>query len=273
MSQNAITVRRMAFEYPERVEPDFIPGAAEESLLFIGLSLLLPYLEPYLIRSMNQAKKIITDPALVDDLARFNAQEGQHYKEHARFNDRVRGRDNPALLGLEAELKADYERFTAERPLRFNLAYAEGFEAMTAATAVMLMEEVGQRGIPNEIEALMAWHAIEELEHRTVAFDVYEHVHGRWLYRLGVGMFAQLHLLRFVYRSALAIIAADPGWEERNRAGRWGRMWAFWKKATFRLLPKVVLTWMPWYDPRRIAFTAQMKGLADGYTAIAKSTS
>ncbi len=85
-----ITVRRMHFDFPDGIDPVVVEGQPEESYRLLGLSLLLPYLEPYLIRTMNEAKKRIDDPDLLKDLERFNAQEGQHYRQHRRLNEAVR---------------------------------------------------------------------------------------------------------------------------------------------------------------------------------------
>ena len=72
----SITVRRMRFTFPADLDPVICPGKPEESFVNVGLSLLLPYLEPYLIRSMREARKQLSDPALLADLDAFNAQEG-----------------------------------------------------------------------------------------------------------------------------------------------------------------------------------------------------
>jgi hypothetical protein len=271
----SITVRKMRFGVPDDLDPVLIPGEPEESFLLAGLSLLLPYLEPYLIRTMNAAKERVDDPALLDDLRRFNAQEGQHYRAHRRFNEAVR-RHSPGFAGLEAleeALERDYQRFTAERSLRFNLAYAEGFEAMTTATALYLLELRGEREVPQAIGDLMYWHAIEELEHRTVAFDVYEAVCGGYLYRVAVGIFAQLHLLRFAVRVARVMLRA-----ERARVAGYGgakgrrrRLRRQLARVATRLAPRVLRTYMPWYSPRRIAFTEEMAAVAEHYTAMAAS--
>ena len=38
---------------------------------------------------------------------------------------------------------------------------------------------------------MIEWHFVEELEHRTLAFDVYEPIVGDYFYRLFVGVWAQ----------------------------------------------------------------------------------
>ena len=73
---------------------------------------------------MKAAKKHISDPQLQDDLKRFNAQEGQHYRAHMKFNKAIRLAGFPRLEELERELEDDYQRFSKTKLLRFNLAYA-----------------------------------------------------------------------------------------------------------------------------------------------------
>jgi hypothetical protein len=264
----AITVRRPGFSFPERLDPIIVPGCPEESYTIVGLSLLLPYLEPYLIRSMNAARPRVTDPRLAAQLAAFNGQEGQHYRLHMRFNDAVRA-GFTALPALEAELAADYRRFSETRSLRWNLAYAEGFEALTSAMAHFSFEEGTVRRLSPAAQALFAWHLGEELEHRTVAFDVYAHVCGGWVYRLVVGLYAQWHLNRFVRRAAQAMMDQDRA-DGRDHGGvreAWARVRPLLGLMVRRLVPKVLKTYLPWYTPHGIAMPAGVAELLEEATA------
>lgn len=56
-----LTVRRVPLKFPADLDPIIVPGCPEELFVDIGLSLLLPYMEPYLVRSMRAAKQSITD--------------------------------------------------------------------------------------------------------------------------------------------------------------------------------------------------------------------
>ncbi|MFT3773336.1 MAG: metal-dependent hydrolase [Minicystis sp.] len=268
-----ITVRQMNFAFPEEMDAVFIPGEPEESYALVAFSLLLPHLEPYLIRTMKAAKARLTDPQLIADLGKFNAQEGQHYRQHRRFNEAIRARGFPGLAKLEEELAADYERFTNERPLAFNLAYAEGFEAFTTATARFALEQRMLDRMPPAARDLFAWHLVEELEHRTVAFDVYEQVSGKYGYRLRIGMFAQWHLLRFVVRASRYMFEADPGLlarygGEKAHERRMERLNGLFVK---HLLPKAVATYAPWYTPHRIEMPEEARSLARRYSEMATS--
>ena len=271
---DAITVRHMSLEFPDDIDPVVVEGSPEESYFFLAFSLLLPYLEPYLIRTMKEARPLVRDEELREDLARFNAQEGQHFRQHARFNQVIRSKGFPGLAELEQELSNDYQRFSRERSLAFNLAYAEGFEAFTTATARFSFEQ-GLAGMHPALKDLMTWHLVEEFEHRTVAFDVYEHVVGRYLYRLRMGFFAQRHMLGWCLRTARSMAAADPTLVARygGPAARRRRGWQQLRMFARSLLPKVLPTYLPGYTPHDIVMPEGMQALQDRYDAMAIRTS
>lgn len=263
----------MQFEFPAELDPVFIAGQPEESYTNIAMSLLLPYLEPYLIRSMKAAKAHVTDARIAADLERFCAQEGQHYLQHSRFNALFRDRGFPGLQPLEEELDADYRRFTRSKSLRFNLAYAEGFEALTSAMARVQIGQDLSHWHPAAADLWM-WHLLEELEHRTVAFDVYEHVCGNYAYRCGVGVIAQSHLMRFVFRARNVMLAADPRTETefRGAAGKKEREKALYDRLRRELLPLALKTYSRGYTPHDIEMPPKMLAWADKFNAAALST-
>jgi len=271
-----IPIRKMPFEFPEKIDPFIFPDSPERSASVVATSLLLPYLEPYLIRTMKAARPHVTEPRLLDDLARFSAQEGQHYRMHMRFNDALRREHLPRLGEFEKEISDDYQRLTKTRSLQFNLAYAEGFEALTmnlvlfAFTHLSLFDEV-----ETQVAQLYEWHLIEELEHRTVAFDIYDHVCGGYFYRVAAGTWAQRHYIGWVRRVARYILeelpSDDLSREAETARKREARELAW--LALRRAAPMILRTYMPWYSPHKVAFSAEMQAVSDKYTEMAISTS
>lgn len=252
-----ITVRRLKLTFPAQIDPMLLEGQPELSYALVALSLSLPYVEPWAIRTMTQAKRFVTDPALLEQIALFNGQEGQHARLHGRFNKAVR-ESCPALQALEEELAQDFQRFTTTRSLKWNLAYAEGFEAFTGTLASFLLEEQTLRDAQPAVRDLFEWHIVEELEHRCVAFDVYEHLYGGYAYRLAVGLYAQWHLARFVLRAARAMLEHDRahGRDHGGKAASRARLRPFLRRARRRLLPKLLGTKSPWYTPHRVGMPA-----------------
>jgi len=274
MSHQPIVVRQMDFDFPDDIDPVVVEGDPEQSYLIVGLSLLLPYLEPYLIRTMKQAKKHVTDADLIDDLERFSGQEGQHYRQHILLNRAIRLERFPRLAEFEKVLDADYRRFSESRSLRFNLAYAEGFEALTTASARFSFELGIDPNMHPSVSALFQWHLLEELEHRTVAFDVYDHVCGGYAYRLLAGLYAQWHMGRFIRRVSRYMLDADP--EAIERCGGRAQLRERRRKSApdvrRLLLPKLLKTYSPFYTPHDIPFDAELEEMAAKFSALARSS-
>ncbi len=260
-----ITVRRVNFEFSEETDLYAIPSMPRVSLYIAAFSLTMPYLEPYLIRMMLKAVDEVDDVALQEDMRRFSQQEGNHYRNHARINKIVRNKFDAAtadkIRRIETELKADYEGFLTERSLAYNLAYAEGFEAMTCAAALTGADrpDSESRAITPGWSALLDWHALEEIEHRTVAFDVYNHAVGRYGYRIWQGLKSQIHYLHYVHRFYAVMLEAKG----------------------FRMLPYVPFfllagghrylnTFMPWYDPANYKIPASLSKRLDKYISASE---
>ena len=268
---SGMKVRHMDFRFSEDMDIVLVPDELEESMSSVAISLLLPYLEPYLIRTMKAAREQIADAALEVALRQFAAQEGQHHRQHRRFNEVIRRGGFPGLAIFEEELEADYRRFTERRSLRFNLAYAEGFEAFTTALARYSFELRLFDRMHGEARDLFLWHLVEELEHRTVAYDVYEHLFGGYVYRLSVGLYAQAHFLSWVSRVTAYLLRESPELVERfgGVTGRRRRIAGQLRQGARSFLPKLARTWLPGYTPHDIDFTDAMRRVAESYTARA----
>jgi predicted metal-dependent hydrolase len=232
---SSITVRRTTFEFPESLD-DVLPGVdlVDESYL-VAFSFTMPALEPYLIRTMRAVASKVTDPGLADDMKAFIGQEAQHFQNHRRVNEMVlRQLGEPTARRIRHildQLDADYQRFTTSRSDRFNLLYAEGFEAMTCAMALSMFEQAARPGAQTGFgpwRQLWAWHAAEEIEHRTVAFGAYEHLVGSYARRVVGSLRAQIHFQRYIVRLQRVVLSARgtsakpllPPWMHESDARR-----------------------------------------------------
>ena len=272
---DTITVRQMPFEFPDDIDPVFMDGDHKRSFAFIAGSLLLPHLEPYLIRSMKAAENHVTDPDVLEGLKKFASQEGQHYQMHKKFNATIRRAGFPGLDALEQELSDDYKRFTSTKSLRFNLAYAEGFEALTMNAVKHMMEPNGFGDDLPVFMQMIEWHFVEELEHRTIAFDVYDHVCGGYLYRLFVGAWAQWHFTRWIRRATNYMLKANPqpkrGAQEVAKETK--TVPSIKPAAVKNLLPGLLRIYLPNYSPHNVEISPGIQVLADKYTEMAIKTS
>ena len=247
-------VRIMDFE----IDPQLVHDALPELFPGYGVSMTLPYLEPYLVRTMREALGHCTDPLVAQEVRQFIGQEAQHYRQHAVLNDMIRS-ISPELEGLreiEDQLKADYQRFTQTKSLKFNLAYAEGFEAATfAGGRVIFRNNVFDRlkTIQNsDLLKLFIWHGLEEIEHSTVTFNIYDHLYGDYLYRLVAGTYGQYHFFKYVFLFSKFIAqnapqALDRGralWPSKSLLGSW--------QEQLSLLREISKVYLPGYHPAKM---------------------
>jgi predicted metal-dependent hydrolase len=265
-------VRVMDFE----IDPSLVRDALPEVFPAYGISMTLPYLEPYLVRTMRQALEHCTDPKVAQEVRQFIGQEAQHYRQHAVLNDMIRS-INPEMEGLRAieeQLEVDYQRFTNTKSLKFNLAYAEGFEAVTfAGGCANFRNRVFDRlnTIQNsDLLRLFIWHALEEIEHSTVSFNIYDHLYGDYLYRLVAGNYGQYHFLKYVFLFSQFIAQNAPQalergralWPDKNLLGDW--------KEQLSLLGSVSKVYLPGYNPAHIELPENVAEYSRKYASAAR---
>ena len=244
-AEHDIPIRIMDFHFDQesvrKSLPVFFP--------LLGLSMTLPFLEPYLIRSMKAALEKTTDKNVANEVKQFMGQEAQHFKQHKKVNDLIKAcfPGDSGLTKIEAQMEADYQRFTKTKSLKFNLAYAEGFEAATCAFARTEMEFLQFENIVeikgSELSRLFYWHLTEEVEHRTVTFNIYQHLYGDYFYRLFVGIYGQYHFFKYVFRFSKYM---------RNRLPETARPARMNTKAAASLLANILKSYLPTYNPGNI---------------------
>jgi uncharacterized protein len=144
------------------------------------------HIEPFLVKVMIAAKKVL-DPKhaqLHREMEVFIKQEVQHCKLHLAFNKHLVDSGYAVMLPIEAEYKADYDDYLKARSLRFNIAYAEGFESMGCAAAQVFFEDLDEflDGADDRAADLWRWHLAEEFEHREVCFQLYKALYGNSLF-------------------------------------------------------------------------------------------
>ena len=152
-------------------------GNPFKTRFFDALSTLFPEGEKFFIVCVRDFSENITDPQLAQEVRDFTRQEGQHGMVHTQFNNRLeqQGIKVQRLLQRQKDIMFGFFRRFFSR--RYTLALTAASEHMTAVMAHSFFErrEILQDTDPR-IRAMYAWHAIEEIEHKAVAFDVMQRV-------------------------------------------------------------------------------------------------
>jgi len=170
--------RRTKFGFDE-VPRYWLGGDPFMSRLIDALSINFPDGERFFMDSVRNYEKRVTDPKLREDIRLFIRQEAQHGYVHEQFNDMMKAQGLKAdqiVRALQVEMKVAQKRL----PKKVQLAITAAAEHLTATLGegfLELMPEILAEAHP-EMRAMYAWHAVEEVEHKAVAFDVYESAAG-----------------------------------------------------------------------------------------------
>ncbi|MGI9439793.1 MAG: metal-dependent hydrolase [Parvibaculales bacterium] len=215
-----LIIRKIPFDFDEDIAPIWNTNKPEWSHMVNGASLTMPYLEPFLIRTMREAIGEISDDALIEDARGFIGQEGQHYQNHRAFNERLKANGYPELAHIEEQMAADYQRFQ-NKSLKWRLAYSAGFETMTMGLTQWLVSQRRKlfAGADPSVTSLVLWHMVEETEHKTVAFDVYQHLYGGYFARVRGVFDGSWHVMRYSHRGYKLMLKKDGRWWQL--ASRW----------------------------------------------------
>lgn len=169
-----ITPRRMGFDMSLLQEKYFFGGNSILSALMYALSASFPDGERFFIDSVRHYQKRIKDPVLVDQIRGFIGQEAHHSRIHEDFNEQAKS------LGLNMDaVDRHFKRRLRMARSKFSpaqqLAITAALEHVTATLAQWTLEnpEVVKGDQQSPLREMLVWHAMEEIEHKAVAFDVY----------------------------------------------------------------------------------------------------
>lgn len=133
--------------------------------------------EQFFVNSVRNVRDKVSDPQLQAQIAAFIGQEAMHSKAHSEFNEAWR-RDDYNLDSFQNWLN-ERDKYLRTIPPKLQLALTCAFEHFTALLGGYVLQHPELlKTLDEDALKLWVWHAIEEIEHRSVAFDVYQHVYG-----------------------------------------------------------------------------------------------
>jgi len=177
-----LTVRPMDFDFPDDIPEFWYANDPFRTILAYALSGGFPEGERFFIDSVRYFQDRIQDPELKRAIRSFIGQEAHHSKEHHALNQWIESRGYPVSridreVGTMMRLYRKY--LSPERQLA-KTAALEHFTAIMAEHYMLNLQELGS--MHPQMAKLWAWHAIEEAEHKSVAFDVFKAVSdSEWL--------------------------------------------------------------------------------------------
>ncbi len=172
------TRRNLKFKLrPERAL-DWHQDGLNVSQFLNTMSLFFPVGERFFIDSVRAFRDQVDDPELQEAVKAFIGQEAMHGREHEEYNEAISGQGVP--IQAQEKFVDDLLKFLQKTtPEAFQLSATIALEHLTAilADGLLNLPEI-MDGADEDYKALWNWHALEETEHKAVAFDVYRTVMG-----------------------------------------------------------------------------------------------
>lgn len=180
MNMAVLPIRRdLKFNLPADKATDWHHAGMHVAQFFNTLSLFFPVGERFFIDSVRKFRDQVTDPELKQAVTAFIGQEAMHGREHEELNDLLAEAGVP-VKGQERFVLGLLKAVQKYSPDKFQLAATVALEHLTAILANSLLSNPETlEGSDERFVALWNWHALEETEHKAVAFDVYTKVMGK----------------------------------------------------------------------------------------------
>src|SRR3954452_22653426 len=220
-----VPTRRISFEESLQGLPKHFAADGDLILSHVAASLsaVFPDGEDFFVRSVRNFRDQITDAELKRQVAGFIGQEAMHGREHRTFNDRLDELGYPTKK-VERFTKKGLEIRERIMSPKSNLAATAALEHFTATLAELVLSSQETRDLfgHDEVRNLFLWHALEESEHKAVAFDVYKAVGGTERMRVWTMNFFRYS---FVAGMALQVVGAMLFDRDTYRLRRLRRSW------------------------------------------------
>lgn len=243
-----ITPRDRRFGRDGAIARWWMGGDPVGTAFYNALSATFPKGEGFFVESVRKFREG-APPKLAAEIKAFVTQEVMHSREHVQFNKRAleAGYD---LRPLEAQV--DYRLgVTRAKPPIVSLAATMCLEHFTAILAHELLRDARHLArADHESAALWRWHAVEEIEHKGVAYDTWLHATKdwprgkRWKVKAKVMLFVTRNFVVDRTTGTLELLRQDGITGPRA----WARMvWFAWIRPG--MLRKILGAWLAFFLP------------------------
>ena len=246
--------RDLRFHLPAVRINDWHPEGPYVSHFLNTLSVFFPEGERFFIQSVRHFRDRVTDRDLAEAVTAFIGQEAMHGREHDEYNRRLAEAGYP-VEEMEQRIVRLLERVKRSTPKQAQLAATIALEHFTAMLANQVLE---QQRLLDDAEPhyarLWKWHAFEETEHKSVAYDVWNLATGEspadYAVRVSALVSATVIFLRHVAEFYGQMIEADRSlsrrWRDRARGYLTLGRFLFGRPGPLR---RIVPEWLDYFRP------------------------
>jgi len=184
LKRNEIVPRKLNVNFDKNIPKYWCNNSAFMTHMLNTYTLLVPDNEIYYIRHLNACADDLTDQTLINRLHRFCRQEAQHGMGHKAYwrNLEESGINYKGFVGSVGWF--NYKLLEPILPRAMHLANIACIEHINAYLGSFFLERDLLENADPKMKLLFYWHFAEEIEHKSVAFDVYENLYGSYLLRV-----------------------------------------------------------------------------------------
>jgi len=200
--------------------------------------------EYFFCRTFNKALPEIRDEKMLADVKTFIRQEAIHAQAHKESIEQYLQKYGVDIEANYARVVQLFDKLLADKPLGYELPKALRKEwllirvALVAAAEhftagfghyVLCNSHWEARGADPMVSDLFTWHSAEEVEHRTVAYDLYQHLSGNYL-RRSLVMLAVAPMLTYLMAAGAEQLAqVDHDMPKDQRSMKSIGFWRAWR--------------------------------------------
>jgi len=272
-----IKPRRVEFDWTQ-TPLEWIPGQPFASHFINEINLILPAGEFWFCRLYNKALPYVTDDKLREDVQAFIRQEAMHARAHGGAVEEYLNAHGIETARVTRLIDWLFEQPLADKPfgiklpdfaeyrwLVFRLGIVAALEHTTCILGKYALEndKWDEAGADEVLLDLLRWHGAEEVEHRSVAFDLYCHMGGGYLSRYYLSILA-FSILQLLWTDGAAhLMRQDPRFADKRPSVLNPWLWLQWERVArtghlpsfFWLARKQLPFLSPTYDPVNEAST------------------
>lgn len=188
-----IITRRLRFQIGKDLPRYWNDNCPVKTHLLNAISILAPAFERLAITSVLPFKNYPVSSHLKSQLQGFIGQESAHGSEFIRFNQILKNQGYETKKLQTGNVK-NFKWLTQKLGPKMHLSLTLAAEHLTAIISDSLLRDPQWLAKANpSIAALWRWHAIEEIEHKAVVYDLYQQIGGGYIKRiLGMWLVTQM---------------------------------------------------------------------------------
>lgn len=266
-----IQPRKVAYDW-RNTPLEWIPNEPYTSHFVNEINLLLPAGEFWFCRLFNKALPHITDEKLRADVKAFIRQEAMHAQAHSSATEnylQAHGIKTGAatakiewllrVVGADEPLGYKMPKVLERQWLVMRLGLVATIEHMTCVLGEYIVDNKrwAEQGADETLLDMLKWHGAEEIEHRSVAFDVYRHLGGTYISRYYLSGVVFPAIIGLWADGAATLLRQDARFKDKKPSVFRPWVWREWARQSKRgqlpsigfLASKHLSFFNPWYDP------------------------